>query len=585
MHGWTGRILHLDLSSGTTRVEKPPRDFYEQWIGGKGLAGFYLRDRITLPWDDPEMPLLFLTGPLVGTPSPTAGRWTVASRSPLTGTVCDTSVGGRFGFELKRAGWDGIVITGRAGKLSGLVIRDDQVEITDASHMEGWEIGRVLEAFPGKKGSTAAVGPAAERGVLFAAICTDHHHFSGRGGLGLVMGGKNLKFLHVEGSGKVSLADPDAVAEASRQIYRLAATAPILMGEFGITNFGTQAVFDLMESRHMMPTDNFRETWFEEARKVNAWSFHQKYDPKKSGCAACRIRCKMVAKDGRSLPEFESLNHFTALLRNADMEAAVEANRVCNETGMDTISAGAVLACYQEVTGRRLTPQEIPAMLLDIGLARGEGAELARGAERYAKAKGKPGAAMTVKGLELPAYDPRGAYGMALGYAVSTRGGCHLRAYPISHEILRKPVATDRFSFAGKARIVKISEDINAAVDSLTACKFLFFAASLEEFAKAYEGVTGVAATAQDLMRAGERFYYHERMMNWWNGFTGKDDDLPERFFTEPGTGGDGIEIKPIDRKEFLQARAAYFKVRGLDANGIPTREKCRELGLEWKDS
>ncbi len=585
MHGWTGRILHLDLSTGTTRVEEPPREFYERWIGGKGMAGFYLRDRITLPWDDPEMPLLFLTGPLVGTPSPTAGRWTVASRSPLTGTVCDTSVGGQFGFQLKRAGWDGIVITGKAPKLTGLVIRDDQVEIADASQMQGWETNKVLAAFPEKKGSTSAVGPAAERGVRFAAICTDHHHFSGRGGLGLVMGNKNLKYIHVEGSGKVSLADPDAVAEASRQIYRLAATAPILMGEFGITNYGTEAVFDLMDIRRMMPTDNFRATWFEGTRKVNAWSLHHKYEPKKSGCAACRIRCKMVAKDGRSLPEFESLNHFTALLRNDDPEAAVEANRVCNETGMDTISAGAVLACYQEVTGKRLSPAEIPALLLDIGLARGEGAELAQGARRFAESRGKPQAAMTVKGLELPAYDPRGAYGMALGYAVSTRGGCHLRAYPISHEILRKPVATDRFSFAGKARIVKISEDINAAVDSLTACKFLFFAASLEEFAKAFEGVTGLPATAQDLMHSGERFYYHERLMNWWNGFTAEDDDLPERFFKEPGTSGDGIEIEPIDREEFLRARAAYYKVRGLDEKGIPTREKCRELGLQWKDS
>ncbi len=584
MHGWTGRILHIDLSKGTHRVEEPAPEFYERWIGGKGMAGFYLRDRITLPWNDPEMPLLFFAGPLVGTPSPTAGRWTIASRSPLTGTVCDTSVGGQFGFQLKRAGWDGIVITGKASELVGLVIRDGEVEIAGASSMKGWETGKVQAAFP-KKGSTAAVGPAAERGVLFAAVCADRHHFSGRGGLGLVMGDKNLKYLHVEGSGKVPLADPEAVAEASRQIYRLAATAPILMGEFGITNYGTEAVFDLMDIRRMMPTDNFRATWFEGTRKVNAWSLHHKYNPKKSGCAGCRIRCKMVAEDGRSLPEFESLNHFTALLRNEDPEAAVEANRVCNETGMDTISAGAVLACYQEVTGKRLSPEEIPALLMDIGLARGEGAELAQGAKRFAESRGKPEAAMTVKGLELPAYDPRGAYGMALGYAVSTRGGCHLRAYPISHEILRKPVQTDRFSFAGKARIVKISEDINAAVDSLTACKFLFFAASLEEFAKAYEGVTGLPATAQDLMHAGERFYYHERLMNWWNGFTGEDDDLPERFFTEPGTSGDGIEIEPIDREEFLRARAAYFKVRGLDEKGIPLREKCRELGLEWKDS
>jgi aldehyde:ferredoxin oxidoreductase len=171
---------------------------------------------------------------------------------------------------------------------------------------------------------------------------------------------------------------------------------------------------------------------------------------------------------------------------------------------------------------------------------------------------------------------------MALAYATSTRGGCHLRAYPISHEILRKPVATDRFSFAGKARIIKIAEDANAVVDSLTACKFVFFAASLEEYAKTYTAVTGVGTTAQDLLHAGERIYYNERIMNALNGFTAADDDLPPRFFNEPGSSGNAIDIPPIDRAAFLQARSDYYKIRGLDANGLPTEEKAGELGLEW---
>jgi len=189
---------------------------------------------------------------------------------------------------------------------------------------------------------------------------------------------------------------------------------------------------------------------------------------------------------------------------------------------------------------------------------------------------------MSVKGLELPAYDPRGAYGMALAYATSTRGGCHLRAYPISHEILRKPVATDRFSFSGKARIIKLAEDANAVIDSLTACKFIFFGASLEEYSRVFRAVTGVEMYGSDLMTAGERIYYNERVMNFMNGFSSSDDDLPERFFNTQGTSGDGITIPPLDRAEFLETRNKYYKIRGLSPDGAPSKDKCEEMGIEW---
>ncbi|MBN1296845.1 aldehyde ferredoxin oxidoreductase C-terminal domain-containing protein, partial [bacterium] len=209
---------------------------------------------------------------------------------------------------------------------------------------------------------------------------------------------------------------------------------------------------------------------------------------------------------------------------------------------------------------------------------------LREGSALYARAMGTPDAAIAVKGLELAAYDPRGAYGMALAYTTSTRGGCHLRAYPISHEILRKPVATDRFTFDGKARIIKIAEDMNAMVDSLTACKFVFLGVSLEEFARAYTAVTGVPSSAQDLLRIGERITYHERIMNALNGFDADDDDLPKRFFTEPGTGGAGFDVPPLNRDAFLAARAKYYRIRGLDARGRPVRMRALELGLAWEE-
>ncbi len=256
------------------------------------------------------------------------------------------------------------------------------------------------------------------------------------------------------------------------------------------------------------------------------------------------------------------MSHFSALLSNDDMETVIEANRICNEAGMDSITAAVTLSCYAEISNIKLSPEDIISLLNDIANGENEGELLGQGSARYARKKGNPDASMSVKSQELSAYDPRGALGMALSFALSTRGGCHLRAYPISHEILRKPVATDRFSFTGKARIIKIGEDINAVVDSLTACKFIFFAASLEEYADVYSAVTGIETTGQDLLKAGERIYMNEREMNLRNGFTIEDDDLPKRFFEEPGYSDKSLKINPINRKDFLKARDDYYRIR-----------------------
>ena len=580
MRGWRGRILHISLTDGSTRVERPDAAVYEQWIGGKGLAGRYLRPHVQRSCDDPAMPLLFMTGPLVATASPTSGRMCVMSRSPLTGTVGDASVGGGLGTHIKRAGLDGLVITGRAQGPRGIEIVDDEVEIVDARDMAGAGT-RGLHGRLSSKGAVAVIGPAAENGVLFANIMVDGAYAAGRNGLGLIFAAKNLKYLTVRGSGAVAVADPDGLKRAREDIFRLIAASPALMGELGIANFGTGALYDLMHSRRMMPTANFRRTRFDAAPAANAAAYKRRYAPRRAGCKGCHILCKKVGRDGTHVPEFETMSHFSALIENDDIEVVARANALCNDLGMDTISAAGVLACYAEIKGDRLRGDRVLSLLEDIALGRGQGRQLALGSRRYTEAQGRPECSMSVKGQELPAYDPRGAYGMALGYATSTRGGCHLRAYPISHEILRKPVATDRFSFAGKARIIKIAEDLNAVVDSLTACKFVFFAGSLEEYAKAYTSVTGVETTAQDLLGVGERIYYHERIMNALNGFSAEHDDLPPRFFEEPGSSGAGVDIKPLNRAEFLETRANYYRIRGLGANGAPTSEKARELGLE----
>lgn len=586
MFGWTGKVLEIDLSTKKINIHTPDIGTLDRYIGGKGLGGRYLRDKAELAWDHPDMVISIFNGPLSGTLSPTSGRCHVVSKSPLTGLVADASVGGKFATRLKAAGWDGIVIKGKSRHLSGILINNDSVTFENAENMRGVDTEQVHHNIKPAKASLMSIGPAAENGVRYASITVDKHFAAGRTGLGLCLANKNIKYILVNGTGRAQIKNPSLLKKAREDIFRLIAASPVLMGRFGFTHLGTGAVYDLMDNRSMMPTDNFRKTKYGPASELNASVYSKRYSPEKHGCLGCHIQCKKVEKkDGitTAMPEFETMSHFTALIGCTDTDLVVQANKLCNKYGMDTISAASTLACRREITGKDYTRDEVLSLLDDIGNGREEGKDLGLGAAAYCSKMGSPDSAMAVKGMELPAYDPRGAYGMALGYALSTRGGCHLRAYPIAHEIFRKPVATDRFSFSGKARIIKISEDMNAVVDSLIACKFIFFAATLEEFAIAYEAVTGLETSAQDLLKKGERIYYNERIINALNGFNAKDDDLPSRFFLEKGTNSGTIKIPPINRDDFITARQKYYKIRNLTESGLPQKEKADELGLEWK--
>ena len=580
--GWTGKILRIDLTDGRITIDHPEDPVYHRFIGGRGLAGFFLKDGVTRHWRDPQMPLLLFTGPLVNTASPTSGRMTVMSRSPLTGTVGDSSVGGSLGTEMKKAGYDGVVIIGRSPQWCGLEIDDQSVRLVPTTHLVGMTTDRVSMALSGK-GALAVIGPAAENGVRFSSVMVDDHFACGRNGLGLIFAVKRLKYIAIKGNGSTKVHDPAALKKACTDIYRLVDASPILKGHFGISKYGTSALYDLMDTRKMMPTDNFRQSRFKHAATMNAPTMKKRYRSKSAGCRGCHIRCKKRGKNGHSLPEFETLSHFSALVGNTDLDTVVAANRLCNQMGMDTISAAATLACFAEIQQKNLSPDRIMKLLEQIARNQGDGTYLKKGAAAYAADQGYPQAAMTVKNLELPAYDPRGAYGMALAYATSPRGACHLRAYPISHEILRKPVATDRFSFVGKARMIKLSEDLNSVIDSLTACKFIFFAASIEEYASVYTAVTGIDTTGQQLLKTGERIFYNERIMNAANGFDKSDDDLPDRFFEATADHRDETVAPPIERNLFLETRSNYYRIRGLDQKGLPTLEKAAELGLDWQ--
>ncbi len=563
MSGYTGKSLRVNLTTKEISVYDTPPALCDEFLGGRGMGVAMITDRITQPCDSPEMPLIFATGPLVGTASPTSGRMSVVSRSPLTGTVFDCSVGGLFGTQLKKAGFDVLEVTGSAERWTLLNICNGSVAFEDASRLAGEntsEVGKKIHS----KGSYAAIGIAGEKKVRFASIVFDGHYCAGRGGLGAVMGAKKLKAIAVRGEGRIPVADEEGLRQAREDIMRLLRTSPAIFGEFGLSEFGTAALVDLIHARRMEPTDNFKKTVFPYASNYSGYAMKTHYSAKKTGCAGCPILCKKVGSGGEVIPEYESVSHFGALNGCGDMESIVKANRICNEFGLDTITAASTIACYSEIHNKRLSPKEMLDLLVLIG-SRGPGLgdALAEGSLRYATSMGHPDLSMSVKGLELPAYDPRGAYGMALAYSTSNRGGCHLRAYPISHEILRKPVATDRFSFEGKARIISIAEDLNAVIDSLTACKFVFFAASLEEYANAVNAVTGKEFSVQSLLKTGKRIWDLEHSLNEKNGFNQTHDDLPQRFFSEEGTSSPNISISPIDRDAFLKAKERYYKIRG----------------------
>ena len=567
MNGWTGSILKVDLTTGTSYREEIPRLLLEEYLGGRGLGVRLMRNHFRLDPFDPDMPLIFAVGPLCGTPSPTSARLSVVSRSPLTGTIYDCSAGGRFAWRLKSSGVDVLFITGRSPLPVIITIKADVVEILSAGDLWGSDIPATVTALK-ERGSVAAIGPAGENGVLFANIMMGEGNSVGRGGLGAVMGSKNLKAVTVNGDNKVPLADPTLFDNARQDIMRLFKASPVIFGPLGISEFGTPVLVDLMAQRRMAPTENFRKTFFEHSGNYSGPTLKRVCGAKKDGCYGCPIQCKKSSQAGKPLPEYETASHFGALNNVHELHAIIAANDICNELGMDTISAAATLSARGEITGAFPTAGEIPGLLNDIALRRGDGDLLSLGSRRLAEQSGQPELSMSVKSLELPAYDPRGAYGMALAYCTSNRGGCHLRSYPISHEILRKPVPTDRFSFSGKARIISIAEDTNAAVDSLVACKFAFFGASLEEYAELLTAATGIAYSPQRLKEIGRRVVLTERYYNSVNGFTRSDDMLPERFFTEPGSSGDGIDIHPLDRVRFNEELDKYYRIRGLNMNG-----------------
>lgn len=565
MFGWTGRTVIVDLESKAITETRTRKAFAERFIGGRGL-GCRLMDEFAAPDVDPlgpENPLIFTTGPLTGTTAPMSGHFAVTCRSPLTSTIFSSNAGGQFGAELKLAGIDALIITGKAESPVCLYIYDEDVEIVPAEHLWGKSTSETT-ALLENKGKVACIGKAGEKLVSMANIVNDSIYSSGRGGHGAVAGSKNLKAIVVKGTNKVQIAEPDAFERDVEKVKKLLVANP--PASKGLKKYGSSVISDLLDHTGTLPARNFSEKRFHGAEKLSGENISRNYKIQQQPCYACPIGCRRIAEDGEPIPDFDSIWAFGPNIGNDDMELIREMDMLCFNYGLDPLSCGASIAAYMEVNPW-MEMDEVKGMVLEIGNGNHDAC---KGSHAYLCSVDKEEYSTSVKGLELPGYDPREMAGMAIAYATSNTGGSHLSAFMVAPEIMGKPMLLDRRSFDGKAALVRHFQNLTASIDSMVMCPFSMLAMGEVEIAAMLSHVTGKEYSAEDVLKAGERIFNQERMFNLRAGFTWKDDMLPERFFGEEG----------IDRDEFEKAISDYYHFRGWDDNGIPAEDTLKGLGI-----
>ncbi len=598
MGGYNGTILRVNLSERTIKKEALDLETAQKFIGGRGLGTKIMMDEVDPGVDSfsPENKLIFVTGPLTGTSTPTGGRYMVVTKSPLTGNVSCSNSGGYWGAELKFAGYDAIIFEGRASEPVYLNINDDSVEIKDASDLWGKvvsETTHLLEEEYGDKAKVATIGPAGENLSRIAAVMNDLGRAAGRSGVGAVMGSKNLKAIVVKGSNKVNIADPDKLKE----VFTICMDK---IKENGVTGqglpaYGTAVLVNIINENGVFPTNNFQTAVFDKAEEISGETLAEKYLIKKDPCFRCPIACgRYCAVDGikGAGPEYETIWAFGSDCGVSNLGDIIKANYWCNEMGIDTISAGATIAAAMElyekgyITDEELdggpklswgNSEAIIAWTKRMGSNEGLGAKMAQGSYRLCDMFGASELSMTVKKQELPAYDPRGIQGHGVQYATSNRGGCHVRGYMISPEILGMPEKLDRFSLEGKPTWAKIFQDFTAAIDSSGLCLFTSFAMVADDYANLINAVCGTSLSGDDFVQAGERVWNLEKVFNLKAGIDSTQDTLPKRLLNEPIP--DGPSKGWVHKLNVLLPK--YYEVRGWDDKGIPTPEKLKELGLD----
>lgn len=624
-YGSSEKILRVDLTQGTSSTEELDEEFYRLYPGGKALGAYFLLKELP-PHTDPFAPeniLILANGLLTAAPFSTATRFSAIARSPLTGGYGESEAGGYWGPELKMAGYEAIIVKGRASAPVYLWIHDDQVEIREASHLWGQEPeeaqARIRADLSDKLIRVLQVGIGGENRVRFAAMTNDLRHFNGRSGMGAVMGSKNLKAIAVRGTRRyLDLArDPKTIAEFGRTLARRVKEHP---QSWDLQVKGTIAAVDGLQAGGILPTRNFREGAFGRVDKVNWEAYEREILTARRSCYACAIRCKRETgvNDRYQVSaayggvEYETLDGFGPNCGIDDLQAIAKANELCNRFTLDTISTSATIAfameCFEhgliglkETGGIDLRFGNAEAMLKTVELiARREGIGdlLAEGSKRAAEGIGgdAPYFAMQIKGQEMPMHDPRGKVGVGLGYAVSDTGADHLTAHHDPQ--VQNP---DSVSFKGaaplgiealparelsarKARNYAILENWTSAEKVIGLC---FFGPAPRSFIQVDEVVntiraaTGWEVSAQDVLRLGERATNLARAFNVLQGLTRKDDMLPERLFQPLENGA--LAGVAISKPEFEQAMTELYEIKGWDPEtAAPTRARLRELNVEW---
>lgn len=619
--GYNGKILHVNLTESRWEVEEPDETWYRTYMGGAGFAGYYLLKLLKPEIDPlgPENVLVLASSVVTGVPISGFNRFTAAAKSPLTGAYGESEAGGYFGAEMKMAGFDAILFSGKAEKPVYLYIRDGEVELRDAGALWGlnnWETLLAIQKEVGdKRVRVASIGQAGENLVRFANISNDIEHFNGRTGMGAVMGSKNLKAVAARGTGKMQAAEPDKVAEIARwHNARIKVHPP----NVGLTTAGTAGLVKGINAGGFLPTRNWREGTFEGADKINWDSYKQLIFHSAGTCYACSVKCKRrVYSDDPKYPldpkwggpEYETLASLGSQVGNDNIKALARGNQLCNLYGMDTISVGNIVAfvmeCCEEgilteadMGGRSVKFGDADGMLWlieEIANRRGIGEVLAEGVKIAAEkiGRGADRFAFTIKNNDLPLHDGRGKLGMAIGFAVSSTGADHVEC---PHDVafvgegyvklaplgLRKgvdPLALD----AEKVRFFLLGQrawGINNLLSLCNFCSVPIHAMTFEKLVEAVSAITGWDVSLFEIMKASERSLVLSRIFNIREGF-GPSDDRVIRRWHERMPGG-ALEGRKIDEGEFRKAVELYYEMSGWDRNGVPTSGKLVDLELDW---
>lgn len=607
MKGYVGKILRVNLSDSSISEENLDIEKAKKFIGARGLGAKIMFEEVDPKVDalSPENKLIIATGPCTGYTMPTGGRYMVMTKSPLTGTLAFANSGGRWGAEFKFTGNDVIIFEGKAEKPVYLYIEDDKVEIRDAGHLWGKRVSETTEILKNetdKNAKVMCIGPAGERLSLISAIMNDVDRAAGRGGVGAVMGSKNLKAVVVRGTKKLEYADTAKSKAVAMEKIKILKDNPVAGN--GLPTYGTAVLVNIINENGVLPVKNFQGSYAPKADDISGETLRETSLVRNSACYRCTIGCGrwVKLKDGREVggPEYETIWAFGSDCDNYDLESINEANELCNEYGLDTISAGATIAAAMELREKGLIKDEEIAgdgLSLDwgdskaivewtrkMGEREGFGYELAKGSYRLCDEHGAPELSMTVKKQELPAYDPRGIQGHGITYAVSNRGACHVKGYMISPEILGQPEKLDRFELKGKPAYAKVFHDLTAVVDSLGLCIFTTFGLGAQDFVDMANACYGEEVfDVNSLMEAGDRIWTLEKLYNLRAGIDKDDDTLPKRLLEDEIA--DGPSKGWVHKLSELLPE--YYEVRGWDrTTSVPTDETLKKLGIEeysWK--